>query len=75
MMGIDDSNVYVFWTEVTRTGVDSGAAKTYSLYFPLGRLEAASTPVSLRVPADYTLEYEDIPTSSFKTGERAVFGG
>ena len=70
VMGIDKNNVYIFWTEKLRTGIESGATKTTYLYFPLGDPARAPVPKLIKMPSVYDLEFEYFPDSALKTGER-----
>lgn len=71
IMGIDTENIFVFWTESTRTGLDAGSIKTNYLYFPLGDATSASEVAFIAVPSGYDLEFASPSQEFLLSGERA----
>ena len=75
MMGIDATGVYVFWTVVVRSGLESGAVQTEYTYFPLGQPEDAIRPSVIAAPSIYALQYEYLSNSPLDVGERVSMHG
>ena len=71
MMGVDSDEVYVFWTVIIRSGLESGTIRTSYLHFPLGKPTLASEPELIRMPSIYGLQYEYLSNSPLDAGERA----
>jgi hypothetical protein len=68
-MGVDNQNIYIFWSIYIRTGLSAGSSYTEGLTFPFDH--AVEKPAStLRVPWTYLLEYDEIPKSLIKGGQR-----
>ena len=72
VMGVDENNVYVFWTVMIRTGISAGGVDAFYLHFPLGKPEQATEPQKVSMPADYATEVETFSGGSFNAGERVV---
>ena len=70
MMGIDRDEVYVFWTVIIRSGLESGTIRTSYLHFPLGKPALASKPELIAMPSIYGLQFEYISNSPLDAGER-----
>ena len=70
IMGIDDTEVYLFWTIIIRSGLEAGAIRTQVMHFPLGKADLASEPILLAMPTTYDVQFESIENSSLNVGER-----
>lgn len=71
IMGINATDVYLFWTIEVRTGLAAGSVDTRYSYFPLGRPQDASAATQLFVPADYHLPYQGWLDEGFHAGKRS----
>lgn len=69
-LGVDETDVYLFWTVVIRTGMEAGAVKTEYVYFPHAQPSAVSRPQSIAMPSVYDLEHERLPNARLSAGER-----
>ena len=68
-LGLDDSNVYIFWSELTRTGLSAGQVDSLFVSFPFGGGETlAEKPFPF--PNGYSLVYSE-SDAALKAGERA----
>lgn len=71
-MGMDSADIYAFWTEAVRTGMEAGRVDTYYISFPPGEPTAEMRPVSLVGTATADLDYEPFPSGVFQVGPRIV---
>ena len=72
-MGIDNENVYVFWSVAIRTGMSAGTITSQYISFPLG--QGTPTPeVIFSVPDEYNLPYVEFPGGDFLAGDRFIMG-
>lgn len=71
IMGLDATDVHLFWTVEVRTGLAAGSVDTRYSYFPLGRPQEVSAATQLFIPADYHLPYQDWLDKGFHAGKRS----
>ncbi len=69
-LGVDETDIYLFWTVVIRTGMEAGAVQTEYVYFPHAQPAAVSRPQSIAMPSVYYLEHERLPNARLSAGER-----
>lgn len=70
-LGLDQERAYLFWTELTRIGLEAGKVESLYLSFPLGKPDQASPVGQLFVPSGYDLAYQASPATGLEAGERA----
>ena len=68
-IGLDDENIYFFWTTIVRSGLESGAISSLYLNFPIGQVTSEGRPGEIWVPTIYTLDFRNTP-GGFDVGER-----
>jgi hypothetical protein len=73
-LGMDGAQVYLLWTELTRTGLEAGAVRAFYLAFPQGRPDLASEVRQWFVPSTYDLDYKAFPDRALQASERAPLG-
>lgn len=71
-LGLDSSDVYLFWTVEERTGMQAGAVNTSYVHFVHAQPQLVSPPILLRVPSSYDLTYQPYPQGELLAGERVV---
>ncbi|MBK9052201.1 MAG: hypothetical protein IPL78_15215 [Chloroflexi bacterium] len=69
-LGLDDEQIYLFWTIEIRTGPQAGAIDTRYVTFPPSDLAAISPTTPLRAPISAELAYEERDEVGFVTGAR-----
>ncbi len=74
-LGLGGAQVYLLWTELTRTGLEAGAVRAFYLSFPQGQPDAASEIRQWFVPTVYDLDYEAFPDRALQASERVPLGG
>lgn len=70
-MGLDDRQVYIYWSELTRTGLSAGGVDARYIsfpYVPAGDIRE----LALRTPNGYRLVYAPY-AGSLQAGDRALF--
>lgn len=70
-MGLDSEQVYVYWTELTRTGLSAGGVEAKYIAFPYAPSGELSES-SLRAPNGYHLVYAPYD-GPLHAGDRALF--
>ena len=69
-LGLDQHQIYAFWTEVTRTGMEAGKVGAFYVHFPHGQASLASAARQWFVPPEYKLTYVSFPEGSLQAGDR-----
>lgn len=68
-IGVDEANVYLFWSEISRTGLSAGQVDSLYITFPYGGAEI-SEELDLPFPNGYNLNYGSAE-GVLNAGERA----
>jgi hypothetical protein len=71
-LGLDDKQVYLFWTDLLQTAEHGYLTQTEYLSFPLNQPGSASEPRELVVPNTDNLAYEPFPEGTLAAGQRVV---
>jgi hypothetical protein len=71
-LGLDEGQVYIFWTEITRSGASASRVETNYTHFPYAQPSQASAVRQLFVPSAHNLSYRSAPDGNLKSGERAA---
>jgi hypothetical protein len=70
-LGIDSTDVYIFWNEVIRSGRRMNMGDPNYVHFPNGDPTAVSEPKLIQAPNTNKITYEMEPQGKLVTGERA----
>ena len=70
-LGMDASNIYLFWSIEVRTGLAAGSVDARYTFFPRERPQEAAPPIQLFTSADYHLDYIPWPEGEIRAGRRA----
>jgi hypothetical protein len=70
-LGVDDSNVYLYWTTNVHAGPQAGSIQASFETFPIGETLQNRSLQAILVPTIYSLEFDD-PASGLKTGPRVL---
>ena len=73
-LGLDEQNVYVFWTRIFYSGSDAGTARAEYVYYPKGQPALVSPAHTLSVPYAYDIPYEAIQAGDLRAGARVPLG-
>ena len=73
-LGVDDSNVYLFWATNIHAGPQAGIIEANFETFPIGVTFQARSRYSISVPTIYSLEFNDL-ADDLKTGPRVSMDG
>jgi len=69
-LGLDNEQVYVFWTERIMVGMQVGVVESNYLSFPIGSVADTRGLQILRAPDSYELPYQAWSSPGFSAGER-----
>lgn len=69
-LGLDTANVYLFWIEIFRTGLEAGFTETRFITFPQDAPGQVSSPQETFIPTEHDLEYAPFPSGSIQAGPR-----
>jgi len=72
ILGMDETHIYLFWSVIVRTGLESGDVQTKYVNFPFSEPPAAVHPDVIAVPSIYALHYDHLPNSRLEVGERVA---
>ena len=75
LLGVDETDVYLFWTVVVRSGLEAGAIQTEFIHFPGGQFSEIGRPQPVYVPSIYGLNHEYLPNTYLDAGERVDLQG
>ncbi len=70
IMGLDQDNVYLFWSEQITAGLDAGNKTTFIQSFPIGHPEQITPPAKFYVPSIHKIDTEPFHSGIFQSGER-----
>jgi len=68
-LGLDEEEIYFFWTTVVHSGLESGMTRSLYLDFPIGQVIPDGLPQEIWVPTVYKLDFRDMP-GGFDVGQR-----
>ncbi|HSM71372.1 MAG TPA: hypothetical protein VK851_07495 [Anaerolineales bacterium] len=68
-LGVDDSNVYLFWVTSVQAGLQAGDVQASYRSFPIGDNGQDAPSLLMRVPTVYSLEFEG-SSGNLKAGDR-----
>jgi hypothetical protein len=68
-LGLDEEQIYFFWTTIVRSGLQSGTIMSQYVTFPIGGVISEARPREIWVPALSNLDFTNTP-GGFKVGER-----
>jgi hypothetical protein len=69
-LGLDTDDVYIYWLEIFRTGLEAGFTQTRFISFPHSAPEQITSPQEITIPAEHDLDYEPFPAESIQAGSR-----
>ncbi|MDH5507165.1 MAG: hypothetical protein OEZ02_08090 [Anaerolineae bacterium] len=72
VLGIANNNVYVFWSEEKRTGLEVGTIQAFYIFFPPGSPHSIIRETRFSVPESYSLAYTEYQEPGLNVGERAL---
>lgn len=71
-IGLVSQQVYLFWNELVRSGRGIHRGKGMAIHFPIGAPETVGEPELILVPQTSEPNYEDLPDSESRIGQRLV---
>lgn len=71
-LGVDESDVYLFWVVTFQSGLQAGAIQASYQSFPIGDSGQGVSPLFMSAPMVYSLEFER-SSGDLKAGDRVSF--
>ncbi len=68
-LGLDEKDIYFFWTTIVRSGLESGTVRSLYVDFPVGQVIPDAPPREIWVPTIYSLDFRKMP-GGFDVGQR-----
>jgi hypothetical protein len=69
-LGLDAENIYIYWIEIFRTGLDAGSTETRYVSFPRSAPDQVSEPQITYIPREHDVSYELFAGESVHVGDR-----
>lgn len=69
-LGLDADNVYIYWIEIFRTGLEAGFTETRYITFPQSDPSQVTEPQITYIPSEHDLRYEAFSGESVHVGDR-----
>lgn len=69
-LGIDAENVYIYWVEIFRTGLEAGFTESRFITFSQSAPDQISEPQTTFIPSGHDLSYEPFAGESVHAGDR-----
>lgn len=69
-LGLDANQIYIYWGQIIRTGLEAGTTTTRYIAFPYGAPDQLSAPQEIVIPGEHDLAYDPFPAGSLDVGER-----